>query len=437
MSHKNILTTFVLAIILTGGVTYNAVFAKFFEQGLVSTSANNTHIGAEIAISELDNSQYQPAVAYNWKHQEYLVVWENVWGGGGHDIYAQRVSDTGELKSWFYVPDDTTFTKHDRKQPAVAYDPVNDRYLVVWIYDTVGDGSNLDIHGRFVPWEGVDAGEKEFSINGWSSNQWEPKIAYGRTPEEFLVVWMNTPSGVSTYISAQRITAATGAKPDSAISVTSGAENRDNPDVAFNLAQNQYLITWDINNSGSGFDVYGRRLHGGSNNFAGGEIGIAGWPGNEENPRVAACSAMDKYLVAWQSAASGHDDVYVRFVNNDGSMEAPLLVGDTPANEQYPEVACTESGSIFMVVWNQQYSSTSGPYGVSGRFAYSDLTVSDDFAVRGVSVGGPNRWYPLIAGGYSNFLVTWEHLRSGTAYQDIHGVLATPYTVFLPLVIKN
>ena len=58
-------------------------------------SAALSNLGSEIMISERNSQEYSPAIAYNSKHNEYLVVWENDWGGGYHDIYAQRISGNG------------------------------------------------------------------------------------------------------------------------------------------------------------------------------------------------------------------------------------------------------------------------------------------------------------------------------------------------------
>jgi hypothetical protein len=43
------------------------------------------------------------------------------------------------------------------------------------------------------------------------------------------------------------------------------------------------------------------------------------------------------------------------------------------------------------------------------------------------------RW----AGGRTTYLTVWEHERDGAAYQDVHGRLATPEALFLPLVRKS
>ncbi len=159
----------------------------------------------EIVISTLNNAKYSPAVVYNWKHNEYLVVWENVWPGGSHDIYAQRISDRGDLISWFAVSDGAISTAN-RLQPDVAYDPVEDRYLVVWV-STVG--SDQDVIGRFIPWQGPDPALTEFRVSSFIGDEWKPKVAFarGQVPMEFMVVWMNAPSGSDRWIGYSRVLA--------------------------------------------------------------------------------------------------------------------------------------------------------------------------------------------------------------------------------------
>jgi hypothetical protein len=119
-----------------------------------------------------------------------------------------------------------------RTDPSVAYDPVNDRYLVVYAYDSSAIGTDWDIVGRFIPWNGPDNGLTEFAICDWTSKQMRPVVVYARTMEEYLVTWTNSASGVPTYISARRVTANSGAFPASAFVVSSGSENCNYQDVA-------------------------------------------------------------------------------------------------------------------------------------------------------------------------------------------------------------
>ena len=85
-------------ILLVGGGRASAQISEL----IAATGTNGSFLGREIVISALDNRQILPAVAYNSQHDEYLVVWNNYWAGSA-DIYAQRLTGQGELKSWFAV----------------------------------------------------------------------------------------------------------------------------------------------------------------------------------------------------------------------------------------------------------------------------------------------------------------------------------------------
>lgn len=129
-----VVTSFLL---VTVGAGYSSAMRRPTRLASVQASAD-VYLSQEIVVSALDNNKYSPAVAYNSNHDQYMVVWENVWPGGHHDIYAQRISSTGQLLSWFAVSVNT----NKQMQPSVAYDPLRDRYLVTWIYDVWGNGTD-------------------------------------------------------------------------------------------------------------------------------------------------------------------------------------------------------------------------------------------------------------------------------------------------------
>lgn len=125
-----------LIVLLAGAVLLFASLVPA-EPGLAQTGdrveaplASTGRLGPEFEISGLappGADHYRAAVAYNWRHGEYLVAWHNKWPDGHRDIYAQRVSESGELLSWFSITDGPD----DRVQPALAYNATNDEYLVV------------------------------------------------------------------------------------------------------------------------------------------------------------------------------------------------------------------------------------------------------------------------------------------------------------------
>ena len=402
----------------------------------VAAATAGSRLSSEIVISDFDNQKHLPAAAYNWKHHEYLVVWHNTWSSGIVDIRAARVSDTGQVLSTFTVYEHPT---KDHAQPTVAYDPVHDRYLVVWIRDEFGDGSDWDVWGRFIPWDGPIPGLSHFTICHWGTHQWNPKVAYGRAMEEFLVVWSNEYQCgmVPMYISGRRVKADGSGFPgsDSDLTISHATENRVNPDVTYNLHRNQYLVVYD-----NALDIFGTRFTGDLSHNFGGEFGIAGWPDAEIHPAVAACDEADQYLVAWQSLQpAGHYDVYARFIRGDGTPDSVHQIRGSAEAEVEPDVACNMSGRQYLVVWQQQYSGATGPYGIWGRQVSTDTTMSPEFEIiAGGWAGMPaDRTDPVVAGGHTNHLVAWEHERYVGPHQDIHGRLVTPNSVFLPLVMRN
>ena len=400
-----------------------------------SASVAASNVGPEISISARDSEEHLPAIAYNSKHNEYLVVWENDWGGGYHDIYAQRISGSGQLLSWFALT-----TVHSQTNPAVAYDPDNDRYLVVWAYDSDGNGINWDVYGRFVRWNGPpDA--TAFPICDWPNNQGHPVVAYNGVRKEFLVVWKDTVSGNPSSISARRVLAAGGFPPGGAWTLSpTTPENRDSPDVAYNLHRNEYLVTWDIEINASDRDIRGIRLRGdgtaltGGSAHAIGEFIIADYiDAIEWTPAVAACGAADQYLVAWQS-----DDgpptrdyaIYARYLSYDAVPGDMYKIDDTPYPQLNVDVDCNLAGDRYVLAWQSGYSS--GKYGIWARFAWPNEYLPAQFLVQ-LPGSTTDRVFPAVAGGRTGALVAWEHQRDVGGNRDIHGRLLQ-YAVYLPLI---
>jgi hypothetical protein len=430
--NKNLLVilTAILAVLVIGSGVAKASISRMG----AASALQIPHLGKEIVFTERDNEQMLPAAAYNPNRDEYLVVWHNKWGAS-RDIYAQRVTGTGELLSWFsvesYVPL-PTYT-NDRAQPSVAYDSTRDRYLVVWAYDVNGDGSNWDIHGIFVNWDGPIDGLHEFVICDWpTSQQWNPKVAYSPVKDEFMIVWWTDHPSVPDYISGRRMNAANGdlSPSDSDFTISNPTWPRINPEIAYNNWRNEYLVVYDDTQ-----DIYGTRYTATGAALKGGEFAIAGWPGQEILPSVAYCLDYDQYLVAWQNP---QPDIYARFVSGEGINSIVLHLESTSVAEINPIVACNQAGTQFMVTWQQQFSSATGPYGVHGQFVNTDMTLGSFFAIKSPTATIAAEFTnPLVVGGGVNFLTVWEHDRAGTALQDIHGRLISPYAQFLPLALGN
>jgi hypothetical protein len=389
-------------------------------------------VGPEITISALNNVKVLPAVAYNPNHNEYLVVWENSWPGS--DIYAQRVSSRGQLLSSFCVATGAGGDQRDRFRPSVAYDTLNDRYLVIFLHDVWGNDSDWNVKGRFIPWNGPSDSLTEFTICQWNSSQNHPVVRFALSQQEFLVVWENNPGGQPSYISGRRVFAdGSGFPPGDGFTISAGPESRINPALAYNLARNEYLVVWD--QVGGSHDIYGVRLRGDGLPLGTGAFAIAGWPDDESQPAVAACRGADQYLVGWQSLVGlpTNYDIYARFVTGDGSPAGVYLVDGTTGPEKAVNIRCDLSGQQYLVAWQTMYAH--GYYGIWARLANPNETFEPSFGL--VQSGtAADRTEPAVAGGRVNYLVVWAHERDGTAYVDIHGRLVYPHRIYLPLMRK-
>ncbi len=426
MTTKKWLIVFILFTITVLAVGESSVYA-----GIPITRSDKPDLGQEITISNLDYSEYLPSAAYNWKHHEYLVVWHTLWETGTRVILGARISTTGELLDDFVIYADST---KDSAQPDVAYDPVNDRYLVAFIFDINDDGSNWDVYGRFIPWNGPSGPSTKFLICNYSNHQWNPKVTYSRTMEEYLVAWNNTDQtgALKANISLQRVNAATGSLgSDLTIYDETYTEHRTHVDVDYNLARNEYLVVYDNTHNILATRFTGDLLH----DF-GGEFTIAGWPAGETKPAVAACRGVSQYLITWQSNQSDqgtpNDAIYARFMSGTGDLGTVKEIDDTTAPEQEADVTCNYAGNEYLVAWQTGY--TNEKFGIWGRTVYPDTTLGPGFGIV-LPYGDKDRTNVALAGGHVTYLAVWEHDRD--SFQDIHGrIMISGFKNYLPMTLK-
>jgi hypothetical protein len=378
-------------------------------------------MGDDIIISARENNEATPAVAYNWKHDEYLVVWQNIFGTWGEgDIRARRVTGHGVVTDEFTIATDPS----SRAEPAVDYDPVNDRYLVVWSHYVGGGLSpSWDIAGRLVPWDGPDPNLKEFTICDWNGDQGHPAVAYGRTQEEFLAVWQSHPDAAAPwFIGGRRIKADGTTSPNSWIIANDSVDHYINPDVAYNLARNEYLVTWDAE---SWHHVYAVRLRGDGVELGGGKFWVHQYANCETTPAVAACETANQYLVVWnQCPPTGWDDIYGRFVDGVGVPDpaGEFEIHKTDSSEDEPDVACNAPEQKYLVVWEQGFT-TLQP-GIWGKEVWANKTTDWAFQIQSSTSTDMRETPALASGAPGPYLVAWSHTRGGGNYlMDIHGRL--------------
>lgn len=280
-------------------------------------SSDGNLIGSEILITNLTNFESNPAVAYNSINNEYLIVWEHLIEGHRHGIYGRRIAANGmPLGEIIFIDTSspwiaTFLADYDALAPAVAYSPLANQYMVVW-QDKYPEKIDYDITGR---WVGNDGSlmEGEIPISTWEYDQVKPHLAFNSTLGEFLVVWEDHHWGWGDDwdIYGQRV------KPDGTLvgsnfSVSwDGASHRERPAVAFHPAINEYLVTWEYEFSPGNHDIYYRRVAS-DGTLPEGEAVISSLGSWEGRPYLAADNS-DAYFIAWEDGRNSETlglDIY-------------------------------------------------------------------------------------------------------------------------------
>ena len=300
-----------------------------------------------------------PALAYNPQNQEYLLVWCHQLAGSVA-IYAMKISKTGVLSSVYPVSETTSAA--DRCKPDVAYNTTDHNYLIVW--EDIISGPQFYVHGRLFTPGGVLGEEITFNNSG-SSNYVYPAVAYCSTSNEFLVVWADQPYGGNYSILAQRLSN-TGVKLGGNYTVDQGHDTTNNydPDVAYNPARNEYLVVWTRQSpdpvNGLNRDIWGQRFTYKLDPL-GGQFWIVFTSQEEYAPAVAAIQTpapeSGRYLVVWERywPDSGDHDIFGSIVKGDGTLIDIGPISASSLDERAPAVTGNINNNLFLVSWNSTY----------------------------------------------------------------------------------
>lgn len=215
-----------------------------------------------------------PAVAYNPAADEYLVVWAGDDGENGlvdeeFEIWGQRLDGATAAEIGtddFRISDlgGTGSTFFDASDPDVAYNAIDDEYLVVWHGDDdvapLVDGE-LEIFGQRIDGAtGAEVGANDFRVSAIGPDgstihfAADPAVAHDPVHDAYLVVWTGTELALSASlfgleIYGQRLDAAgTAIGGDLLLSDVGGIDefafDADFPDVVVDPATSLYVVAF-------------------------------------------------------------------------------------------------------------------------------------------------------------------------------------------------
>lgn len=329
-------------------------------------TANGVRLGSNFRISDLAATGYQtdPAVAYNPAANQFLVVWEDYRHCSptdGTDIYGQRVRANGNLVGInFRVSDGGA---DDETNPAVAYNPTTNQYLVVWDDRREFFTRHIDVYGQRVRAYGSLA-SSSFRISdvAATSFQNDPAVACNTTTGQYLVVWEDYRDPLTRYgdIYGQRVRAyGTLADINFRIGDPAAVKPQSSPAVAYSPTTNQYFVVWDDWRNGStpGSSIQGQRIRAGGGQV-GGDFAISTAPAGEWAPSVAFNPTTNQYLVVWEDERNEPTrglDIYGRLVTTQGALfGSDFRISGAARDQGTTAVASNSTTNQYLVLWEDK-----------------------------------------------------------------------------------
>lgn len=362
---------------------------------------------------------YTGRVAYQHKMYEFSIPLQELGISAG---------DTGRELELAFAAYGTMAPRPNRTEPAVAYDPDNEQYLIV--YDKVDIVESYDtedyVYGKII---GTDNNvvKDEFKISTGQSQA--PSVAYDPGSGKFLVVWQDIRNWDDSYSDVYgQYLYANGDADGENFPISTALNSQISPTVASG-DNNDFLVVWSDDRSVSR-DVYGQLVNYSLPGYLEGEnFAISDENYDETDPSVAHVSfnGNSSYLVAW---CTEDFDIFGKLLNESCSpVSSNLPIADGVNWQQYPSLASDSVNGQFLVTWDEdtwQSDNDNGNLEIYGRlvdaqsgdFLTSALTVSDAVSHQGKSSAA-------FDSANTRFLISWEDYRNGESdedmYHDIYG----------------
>ena len=359
-------------------------------------------VGENFPITSAAGNQGGPAIAAIPASGEYLVVWQ-----GGGQVSGQRVGSDGAL-----IGEEFSVIS-DAGSSDVAFNSQTNEFFVVSVR------SCFAIVGQRIAANGSLVGGVVSIFASTSQCQSSPTIAYDPLSDRYLVVW-----GRSSGLVRGRTIDSIGTPDGSVFSISAGLIGAGNPTVVFNEVTNQYLVSFDAF-SFSVADVFGRLVNA-NGTLATPAFALTTAPQIQAFPSATFNSSTNQYLVVWTDNRVAPPDIFGQLVNANGGLAGANLPISTLADgEIAPTVVYSPAANRFLAVWRSPTSGNSTtPFDIFGRLFASDGTpLGKAFQV---STAGKSGLGAALAvnPGTNTFLCAWSDTRnSAVSDADIFGQL--------------
>ena len=242
--------------------------------------------GLRLSSSSSVYARY-PAVAHDGTN--FLVVWEEYYGGTAQGIRGARVSSAGSVVD--PTPIDLVSQNANLTSPAVAHDGTN--FLVVW---EDGRNGSYDVYGTRVSGAGTVLDSSGIAISTATGLKRWPKVAHNGT--NFLVVWQDG-RNTSNDIYGARVSSTGTVLDTSGLALSTATGNQERPVLTHNGLH--FLVVWEDSRVGRP-EIYGARVDSTGTVVDPSGIAIAtlAMPTSDFKSEPTVTHDGDSFVVAWE-----------------------------------------------------------------------------------------------------------------------------------------
>jgi hypothetical protein len=326
---------------------------------------NGNPIGNPFWISNNSNMETAPAVAFDTVNNRYLVAWEEFNGAAWH-IWGTLLDVNGAIINppGIFAISNASNDSADQYSPDISFgsdDSSNPIFVVMWT-DT-GTGTAFDTFVRVVNPTNPPLPGLSYNLSNAANDQYHGSIAYNTVNNQFMVVWQN---GSADFIEGRRFNINPGGVVNpiaAAFTISPNVANhfKDDPVLAYDPVRNQYLVVWhDDDQNTTDINIYGRLVNAANETLIGLELNISTAADNQRNPQIAYFASQDRYLTAWRNGASG-SDVYGQYIDAvSGLLSGSNFFVVGGAGDQVPAAFSYNSvaGNLLLAYFNQPVQTT-------------------------------------------------------------------------------
>ena len=335
-----------------------------------------------------DTARVQPDVAFNaGGAQQYLVTWAQEYSSTDYDIHAQLVRQDGvPVGGDIPISADLNYEQN----PAVAANPTNVEWLVVWQMNT---GREDDIFAQRVAFDGSLLGGR-ITIANTADEEQIPAVAFNPLTNTYLVVWRRTAPPSAIY---GRLLDAAGNLIGGEMLISADAADMPGLDVTFRAESPDFMVVWSQEmTSVNDCDILARMVDAGGNMWPA-PIQVA-WLGDQRriDPAIASSANLSEYMVTWeQISPEGDQHIYRRRMLRNGDLPEPERLASDSVYERLPAIAPDHSVN-YLIVWEDQRDFPTQRFNIYGSrqtvpvlggYAYSGQVGDTSTPLPGVTVG--------------------------------------------------